>query len=151
MKRRCVMCMTEFEAKRPNARYCSDRCRQRYKRAGGTVPAPEQPDTPVGEGKSGAAARAWLQSKGVVAEQTPAAADLLVVADAIDAATAGGQIQFVAALARQAAALRAELTPRVDPDDPDGPGKTAGGQEGTGDGSSGDGGPGRRSFDAAAL
>lgn len=148
MKRRCVMCATEFEAKRPSARYCTDRCRQRAKRAGATVQAPEQPAAPGGEGKSGTAARAWLASNDVVAERTPAAADLLVVADAIDAATAGGQIQFVAALARQAAALRAELTPRTTPDDPEEPGD--GGQGASGDGS-GDGGPERRSFDAAAL
>lgn len=151
MKRRCVMCMTEFEAKRPSARYCSDRCRQRYKRAGATVPPQETPPAPTSEGKSGAAARAWLRAKAVDAEAVPAAADLLVVADTIDAATAGGQIQFVAALARQAAALRAELTPRADPDDPEGSGEPAGGQEGTGDGSSGSGGTERRSFDAAAL
>lgn len=148
MKRRCVMCMTEFEAKRPSARYCSDRCRQRYKRAGATVPAPEPEPTDTGVGKSGAAARAWLAAKDVDAEAVPAAADLLVVADTIDAATKAGQIQFVAALARQAAALRAELTPRVDPDDPEEP--TDGGQGASGDGS-GDGGPERRSFDPAAL
>jgi hypothetical protein len=34
------VCGTPFEAKRPNARYCSDRCRQRRHRA------PEIPDAP---------------------------------------------------------------------------------------------------------
>lgn len=99
-------------------------------------------------GKSGAAARVWLEAKGLDAEEIPAAADLLVVADTIDAATAGAQHQFIAALARQAAALRAELAPRVEPDDPEEP--TDGGQGASGDGS-GDGGPERRSFDPAAI
>jgi len=148
VKRRCVMCATEFDAKRPSARYCSDRCRQRFKRAGAAVP----PATPAAagpvQGKSGAAARAWLADQQIDAERKPAAADLLVVADTIDQATAGGQIQFVAALARQAAALRGELTPSTTPDDPDDPPDD--GQGASGD-SSGDGGPERRTFDPAAI
>ncbi len=118
MKRRCVMCATEFEAKRPQARYCGDRCRQRARRAGVSSATSEPAPAATGDGKSGSAARAWLNDKAIDPERKPAAADLLVVADAIDAATAAKQIQYVAALARQAAALRAELAPRHD--DPEG-------------------------------
>jgi hypothetical protein len=64
-------------------------------------------------GTSGAAARAWLASRGIDPEAVPAAADLLLVSDALDAAKAGGQIQFVAALAGRTAALRGELVPRT--------------------------------------
>ncbi|MFI6428478.1 hypothetical protein [Promicromonospora sp. NPDC050880] len=147
VKRRCAMCAKEFEARRPHARYCSDTCRKRARRAGAAAaPAPSVPV--VVDGPSGRAARAWLTEKAMDAARTPAAADLLVVADAIDTATVAGQIQFVAALARQAAALRAELEPRTD--DPEGQEQAGGGQGAPGD-SSGDGGPERRSFDAAAL
>jgi hypothetical protein len=138
------MCATEFEAKRPSARYCSDRCRQRAKRAGAAVSPPSPPTSDPADGKSGAAARAWLTAKGIDAETVPAAADLLVVADAIDAATSAGQIQFVAALARQAAALRAELAPKADTDEP---GPPEGGQEEPRAGT----GPQPRSFDASSL
>jgi len=120
--------------------------RERWRGRQGAAPSDggEKPRT----GKSGAAARAWLTKQGIDPEAVPAAADLLVVADTIDAATAGAQHQFIAALARQAAALRNELAPRTDPEDPEQP---EGRQGAPGDGSSGSGGPERRPFDAAAI
>lgn len=121
-----------------------ERWRGRQQQGGAPTGGGEAPRV----GKSGAAARAWLVSQDINAEEVPAAADLLVVADTIDAATAGAQHQFIAALARQSAALRAELAPRTEPEDPEQP---DGGQEAPGDGSSGDRGPERRSFDAQAL
>lgn len=120
--------------------------RERWRgRKGAAAPAGGESPRP---GRSATAARAWLDKQGIDPETVPAAADLVVVAETIDAATAGAQHQFIAALARQAASLRAELTPRTSPDDPDEP--PDGGQGASGD-SSGDGGPERRSFDPAAI
>lgn len=122
VKRHCEMCAEPFEAKRPHARYCSERCRKRARRAGAAA-KPEPPTITVqlaAGGKSGAAARTWLTARGTDAETVPAAADLLLVADAVDAAMAAGQVQNIAALTRQAAALRAELTRKTDDDEPEG-------------------------------
>lgn len=37
MKRNCDVCGVEYEAKRPNSRYHSDKCRKRAQRGGATV------------------------------------------------------------------------------------------------------------------
>lgn len=89
--------------------------RERWKaRQGKTEEAPKR--AAAAPGSSGAAARAWLKAMNVEPTTSPAAADLLVVADTIDSAKAGGQLQFIAALARQAAALRSELAHAADDD-----------------------------------
>ena len=41
MVRNCNVCRSSYEAKRPNAKYCSDRCRKRAQRA------PDQPVIPL--------------------------------------------------------------------------------------------------------
>lgn len=44
---KCIQCDTEFEAKRADAQFCSDKCRMAYKRkiklTEGTTPAPMEP------------------------------------------------------------------------------------------------------------
>ena len=108
-----------------NHRRQRERERWQQRQGRGEAAQDRKPQPP---GPSGASARAWLESMVLDADRVPAAADLLVVADTIDAAKAGGQLQFIAALARQAASLRAELTRSTDPDDDDGD-QAATGQE----------------------
>lgn len=106
----CPVCSTSFHAVRSTARYCSDRCRQRARRAGGaTALAARSHPRPV-TSASGKAARHWLGTHQLDPRNDSAAADLLILADAIDTTAAAGQIQHIAQLVRQAAANRHELT-----------------------------------------
>lgn len=129
-KRQCKV--PECEA----VRRAEDRVRKRNAKNADAGARPQQ-----SVGASGAAARAWLEARGIDPEKIPAAADLLLVSDALDAAKAGGQIQFVAALAGRTAALRAELVPRATATDPEEP------QEPTNDSSDDD----QRRFDIDAI
>jgi hypothetical protein len=44
MKRTCNSCGNEYEAKRPNSKYCGDTCRKRGSRSGGPVVAISAPE-----------------------------------------------------------------------------------------------------------
>lgn len=65
MRATCGACGIGFDTSRHNARWCSDRCRKRGRRAGiGGVQTPEPP--PVAEGPTVATTRAYLADAGAL-------------------------------------------------------------------------------------
>lgn len=106
-------CGERFEAKRPSAKYCSDRCRKRAQRKpGGTVVAfgvvqapPSEPEKPAGTGPLETAAHTELAA--VDRAETMAGAVALTLARRIDHASAAETGSAFAALTKE---LRAAMT-----------------------------------------
>jgi hypothetical protein len=111
-------CGERFEAKRPSAKYCSDRCRKRAQRspgATGTIVAlgvaqrpPDQPEKAGEPGSLETAARAELEAVGRA--DTVAGAVVLALARRLDAASPAETGAAFAALAKE---LRAALVAAV--------------------------------------
>lgn len=88
MKRSCVVCAREFDAKRANATYCGDTCRKRAQRAGAVSDS-------AGSGAAKVSVLAALESAGRA--DTWQASIALVLADRLDATPGSG----AASLAKQ--------------------------------------------------
>ena len=124
MRKQCAECPEMFEAKRPNAQYCSPRCRKRAQRNGHTeeraeartIPMPSRPDDPAEDGPVTAATRAELAAAGREGSALGQAA--LAAARRIDTPTADSG-SAIASLIREHRAARAEaldgVTGVVDP------------------------------------
>jgi hypothetical protein len=116
VRKRCAVCPAGFEAKRPSAKYCSERCRKRAQRQPGGVAA-TIPAVPAGA--SGGLEAATLAELGM-ARRAGSAAGLAALAlarriDASDAETGAGLASLVrehrAALADAVKGGRAEVNP----------------------------------------
>lgn len=65
-QRACDSCRDRYEAKRPNSRFCSERCRKRFSRQPGAVASlvPEVDDAPISEGPLTRSTRLELEAVG---------------------------------------------------------------------------------------
>lgn len=114
MTKSCAACGAAFEAKRPGAKYCGDRCRKRAQRNPGLRAAPVTPAAVEEDGPAPAgtcladAARSELAAAGRV--ETAAGQVVLALARRIDAATAQEMGSSLAALTKE---FRAALTEAV--------------------------------------
>lgn len=113
MRKLCAepTCGGPFEAKRPNATYCSAKCRKRAQRAGTaggqarTVPLPPRPDDPGEDGPVTAATRRELAAAG--REESALGQGALAAARRIDTPTSDSG-SAVASLIREHRAALAE-------------------------------------------
>lgn len=107
MTRNCDVCRSPYEAKRPNSKFCSDRCRKRSQRApDALVPPFENPHEPVdGPGALTMATFFELEAAGRAATSVGIAAILL--AQRLDRPTADTG-SSIAALVREHRATLAE-------------------------------------------
>ncbi len=114
--RKICTCGREFEAKRPAAKYCGDRCRKRAQRRperAATIvslpaPAPQSSAPQSGGGALEAAARAELETAGRL--ETVAGGVVMALAKRIDVAGAEETGSAFAALTKE---LRAALAAAV--------------------------------------
>jgi hypothetical protein len=119
MRKTCAMCPTVFDAKRPSAKYCSEKCKKRAQRQPGgvkaakVVPLPpeatsepaDEPLVPPAGGSVTAATVAKLEAAGRL--DSPEGQTALALARRIDAGAAETG-SSLAALARQHLATLAE-------------------------------------------
>ena len=114
MKMTCTSCGESFEAKRPSAKYCSERCKKRAQRGQRVVNLPGAPPAPV-VGRVEAAAAARLAE--VEREDTPVGQAVLALARRIDqgydtgAGLASLVKQFEASLKSATAGAETEVSP----------------------------------------
>lgn len=103
VRRDCAVCGESFEAKRPQAKYCGDRCRKRAQRGGVNKAAAAPPQTEAVTGLVDAVRRE-LHTAG--REDTVAGQHALELANRI--VNAPGMNTGVAALSKQLQAVLAE-------------------------------------------
>jgi hypothetical protein len=107
MERRCDVCGVEYEAKRPNSRFCGDTCRKRAQRNPSLVSSPPD-DVPGDDGEVTRSTSARLVALDVVDE--PLAAVALALARRLDSPRETGSA--VAALGKQLAVMLDDLERR---------------------------------------
>lgn len=105
----CEICGTAYEARRASSRFCSDRCRQRRRRAPGTPRSTSLPPLGLVE-----AARRELEAVGL--QGSVLAAVALALAERIESPTETGSA--VASLSREFRAVMDQLAGRAAVVDP---------------------------------
>jgi hypothetical protein len=115
MQLACQVCEEPFEAKRSTAKYCSERCKKRNQRGGGSAKAAKRDnERPIGVGSVAAATLLELQQAGRL--HSPLGQAALALAHRLDVShmdTGGG----VASLAKQLEATLAAATSDAEVED----------------------------------